>query len=357
MMKILDRYIRKTILVNVFVVLFVLIGLFTFFEFIDELDSVGQGNYGLFAAIKYILLRVPGLAYDVFPLAGLIGSLVGLGAMVSQNEIVVMRTAGISLYRIVFSVLKAGLVVILIAMLLGEFVVPVTEQYANYSRSVAINNQISLKTRNGLWVREGQNYLNVRTILPGNIIKNIYIYRFDNDNRLITSSYADTALYETGKWHLKNVSQTHISENRITMDTNVDAVWDSLLRPELISLVSIKPEDLSIVDLISYIRYLVKNNRNSQAYQQALWTKIIYPLSTGVMIFLAIPIVLGATQTLNMGQRVFTGIVIGLVFYIFNRGMGNLGLVYDLHPLIAVATPALVTFIIGWYLMHRLIKH
>ena len=356
-MKILDRHIRKTILASIFTVLAVLIGLFTFFEFVDELDQLGKGNYGLFDAIKYVFLKIPSFAYNLFPLAGLIGSLTGLGTLMTQNEIVVMRNAGVSLKRIVYSIMKTGAIVILISMILGEFVVPVSEQYANYSRSVEMNDQISLKTRNGLWVREGQSYLNVRTILPGNIIKQIYMYNFDEDNRLISSSYADTASFSDGKWQLRNVTQTHISDQAITRDTNVDVIWDSLLRPELISLVSIEPENLSVFDLVNYTQYLKKNNRNSQTYRQAFWSKIIYPLSTGVMIFLAIPMVLGATQTQNIGQRIFIGIVVGLIFHIVNQGMGNVGIVYKLPPLIAVASPAVVTFFIGWFLMRRLNKH
>lgn len=356
-MKILDRYIRKTMLGSIFIVLVVLIGLFTFFEFVEELDEIGQGNYKLFDAITFILLKIPSLTYTLFPLAGLIGSLIGLGTLMSQNEIVVMRNAGISFQRIVFSIMKAGAIIILIAMVLGEFIVPVTEQFANYTRSVAINDQISLKTKNGLWVREGKSYLNVRTILPGNIIKDIYIYNFDDDNRLVTSSHADIAAYQDGKWQIKNITQTHISEESITRDTEVDAKWESLLRPELISLVSIKPENLSVFDLVNYTSYLKENNRNSQTYRQAFWSKIIYPLSTGVMIFLAIPIVLGASQTQNIGQRIFIGIVIGLIFHIVNQGMGNIGIVYKLPPLLAVATPAIVTLFIGFFLMRKLVKN
>ncbi len=355
-MKILDRYIRKTILGNIFIVLLVLIGLFTFFEFIEELSTVGKGNYGLFDAVKFVILKIPSLTYNLFPLAGLIGSLIGLGTLMSQNEIVVMRNAGVSFQRIVFSVMKSGIIVIAIAMVLGEFIVPVTEQYANYSRSVEINDQISLKTRNGLWVREGQSYLNVRKILPDNVIQDVYMYNFDKDNRLISSSYAHTAFYKGEEWHLKNVTQTLISEQAITKDTTIDATWESLLRPELLSLVSIKPENLSVIDLVSYTKYLKNNNQNSQTYRQAIWSKLIYPLSTGVMIFLAIPIVLGAKQSQNIGQRIFIGIVIGLIFHIVNQGMGNVGIVYKLPPLLAVATPAIVTFFIGWFLMRKLVK-
>lgn len=356
-MKILDRHIRKTMLGSIFTVLAVLIGLFTFFEFIEELDELGKGNYRLFDAIRFVLLKIPSLTYSLFPLAGLIGSLIGLGTLMSQNEIVVMRNAGVSFQRIVFSIIKAGAIIIFIAMILGEFIMPVTEQYANYTRSVAINDQISLKTRNGLWVREGKSYLNVRTILPGNIIKDIYIYNFDDDNRLVTSSHADTASYQNGKWQLKNITQTHISETSVTRNSDVDAKWDSLLRPELISLVSIKPENLSVFDLINYTSYLKENNRNSQTYRQAFWSKIIYPLSTGVMIFLAIPIVLGASQSQNIGQRIFIGIVIGLIFHIVNQGMGNIGIVYKLPPLLAVATPAIVTLFIGFFLMRKLVRN
>lgn len=355
-MKILNRHIRKTVVGNIFKVLAVLIGLFTFFEFIEELDALGQGRYNLFDAIKYVLLRIPSLSYELIPLSGLIGCLVGLGSLMSQNEITVMRNAGVSLHRIISSILKSGAVLILMAMVLGEFIVPVTEQYARYSRSVAITEQISMKTRNGLWVREGHNYLNVRTILPGNVINQIYIYSFDDQNRLITSSFAKSARYINGKWTLENVRQTHISEQAVTQNTDEQAVWDSLLRPELLSLVSIEPKDLSIVDLVSYTSYLKKNNRNSQLYRQAFWNKLIYPLTAGIMIFLAIPIVLGSNQNQNVGQRVFIGILIGLVFHIVNQAMVNLGVVYKLPPFVAVSAPAIITLFIGILLLRKHVR-
>lgn len=355
-MKIVNRHIRKTVVGNIFKVLAVLIGLFTFFEFIEQLDALGQGSYRLFDAIKYVLLRIPSLSYELIPLSGLIGSLIGLGTLMSQNEITVMRNAGISLNSIIFSILKSSAVLILLAIVLGELIVPVTEQYARYSRSVAITDQITMKTRNGLWVREGQSYMNVRTILPGNVINQIYIYSFDDQNRLITSSFAKSAQYKNGKWTLENVRQTHISELAVTQDTNKQAVWDSLLRPELLSLVSIEPEDLSIVDLVSYTSYLKKNNRNSQLYRQAFWNKIIYPLTAGIMIFLAIPIVLGSNQNQNIGQRVFIGILIGLIFHIVNQGMGNLGVVYNLPPFVAVSAPGIVTLFISILLLRKRVR-
>ncbi len=350
-MKILHRHLRKTLFSHVFKVLLILIGLFSFFEFIDELSAIGEGDYTLGSVMYFVLLRVPSLAYDLLPLAGLIGTLTGLGMLVSQNEITVMRSAGISLSNIILSVMRTALFLIIIGMILGEFVVPVSEQHARYLRSIAITQQITLKTTNGLWVRENQNYLNVRQILPGNVMRNIYIYSFDEKNELKTSSYAQSAHYENGKWQLENVRQTQISEEKITQSLEKTAVWDALLKPELLSLIAVAPENLSISDLTSYTRYLKKNNRNNQLYRQAFWKKIIYPMTTGIMIFLALPIVLGSSQQHHLGQRVFIGIVIGLVFHIVNQGMGNLGIVYKLPPIVAVSTPGLITLLISLYLL------
>ena len=355
-MRILDRHIRKTLFSHVLRVLLILLGLFSFFEFIDELDAVGEGNYTLGSVFHFVLLRLPAIAYEILPLAGLIGTLTGIGQLASQNEITVMRSAGIQLKTIIFSIMKTAMMLVVMGMILGEFIVPVAEQQARYHRSVAITEQITLRTANGLWVREDKNYLNVRQILPGNIMNNVYIYTFDDDNNLIGSSFATRAQYVNGQWALEKVRQTSISDQRVTQTFEQEAVWDALLKPELLSLITVEPDNLSMLDLHSYTRYLRDNNRNSLKYRQAFWKKIIYPVTTAVMIFLALPLVLGSSQQQHLGQRVFIGIVIGLVFHIVNQGMSNLGMVYKLPPILAVSLPGVLTLLIALYLMRTRVR-
>ena len=353
-MKILDRYIGKIVGISILVVLAALVAVFAFFQFIDELEDLGRGRYGVAQVAEFVLLSTPRLAYEIFPMSALVGSLIGLGSLVGSNEMTVIRAAGVSLARITLSVMKAGAAIMVGAVLLGEFIAPPSEQLAQHRRSVATTDRIALKTRNGFWARDGRSYVNIRKILPGDRLENIFIYEFDGQNRLAVSSRAKRARYEEDQWILEDIEQTLFKPERVTKHRIKQARWDSMLDPGLISLVVIRPDSLSMGDLYKYIRFLSQNEQNSQQYRQAFWHKIIYPVATAVMVFLAIPIVLVTGRSGGVGQRIVLGALIGLVFHIANKAAANLGMVYSLPPGLCVTFPTLLTFGVALFLMRKL---
>ena len=352
-MRILDNYIARHIISSSATVLLVLLAIFTFFLLIDELEQVGRGSYGVPQVFTYSLMRLPGLIYELFPMAALIGSLLGLGTLMRNGEVTVIRAAGVAKFRIVKAVMKAGLVLVVAAMLMGEFVAPAAESFAREYRSMAINERITMKTQNGFWARDGNSYINIREVLPGDKLQDIYIYEFDNDNALRISTYAESAKYIEGQWILENISQTFLSADGLEKRHTDTAGWDSLLRPDLIAVVSIQPDSLAIWTLVKFIGFLNTNGQDASRYEHALWVKIIYPLATGVMVFLAIPMVMRANRSTPIGQRIITGGMIGLGFHLLNQAAGHVGIVFDIPPFISAAGPALLMLTIGSTLMWK----
>lgn len=352
-MIILDRYLGRTVAGAATTVMVFLLAAFTFFTFLDELNDVGRGGYGVLAAAQFVMLRVPALAYQLFPVAALIGALLGLGTLVNNSEMVVIRAAGVSLLRTIGSVMKAGLVLMVIAMLIGELVAPWSEYLARNLRSVALTDQITLKTRNGFWARDGNSFINIRTILPGDRVADIYIYEFDESDALRVSTYAKAAHYEDNQWLLTDIEQTTFSEQQIDVRRIHRAAWESLLKPELIGMVVIDPNTLAMWDLVSYIRYLRDNAQSTLRYEQALWSKIVYPLATAAMVFLAVPMVLGSARVGSVGGRVLIGSLIGIAFHIVNQASGHLGVVFNFSPALSVLTPTLLIFAAALALLRR----
>jgi lipopolysaccharide export system permease protein len=186
-------------------------------------------------------------------------------------------------------------------------------------------------------------------------VEDIYIYEFDPEQKLRVSTHALRGRYDEGRWLLEDIVQTDLTGEFVQRKSIQQAVWESLLKPELINIVVIKPNSLSIRDLIGYIRYLNSNAQNTLQYEQALWIKIIYPFACGIMVFLAIPMVLlGGSRTSSIGQRVVTGSVIGLVFHILNQASGHLGLLYELNPFFSAAAPTLLTLGTAVLLVRRI---
>ena len=352
-MRTIDRYIASNVIASTMTVLVALLAIFTFFALIDELEEVGRGSYGIVQAFVYVFMSAPSLAYELFPMAALIGSLLGLGSMMRNGEITVIRCSGVSKLQIVMSVMKAGALFVVIAVLVGELIAPPAEAYARQYRSMAINDRIALKTQNGFWALDANSYINIREILPGDQIKDIYIYEFDGQNELRTSTHAKQARYVEGQWILEGISQTIISNTGIEKRVVDRAAWDSLLRPDLIAMVAIQPDSLSVWTLVKYIRFLNNNGQTAERYEHALWVKVTYPFASAVMVFLAIPMVLRADRSTTIGQRVLIGGLIGLGFHLINQAAGHLGIVYDIAPALSAGGPALLMSMIGIVLLAR----
>jgi len=138
-MRILDRYSAGEVVRGPLLALFVLLALLTFFTLVAELEETGKGTYGVLEAIQYVLLTLPRRTYELLPTATLLGTMLGLGTLASNSELVVMRAAGVSFARIIWAVLKVGIGVALVAILLGEFIAPVSMEYAQNQRAMAMS--------------------------------------------------------------------------------------------------------------------------------------------------------------------------------------------------------------------------
>lgn len=352
-MKLLDRYIGMQIVWGTLLALAVLLALFTFIAFVDDLDSIGKGNYTLLHAAEYMILTLPRRAFELFPVAALVGSLMGLGGLAGNSELTVVRSSGVSLLRISGSVMKAGALLMIAAVVVGELLAPVCERLAQERRSLALTDQIALRTGYGFWVRDGQSFINIRRVLNDRSLADIYIYEFDGAQRLRVATFARRGRYEGGEWLLEGVSQSVIGEDGVTRRSMDRAIWSSLFAPDLINLLAVTPESLSIFGLYRYLQYLRENNLSTERYELAFWNKLVFPLATGVMIFLAIPLVLGRLQPVGVGQRIVIGTLVGLAFHVIHQTSTHVGMVYALNPALSAAAPTAIFFGVGLWLMRR----
>lgn len=352
-MRLIDRYIGTTVAVSTLTVMGVLLALMMFAGFVNELDRVGSGDYGLTQAGKFVLLSLPRTAYELFPSAALLGSLLGLGMLSGNRELVMIRAAGVSLARLVWSVMKVGLLLMIIAIVLGEYVAPISEKIAQGIRAQALTKQVTLSTKTGLWVRDNDNFINIRTVLLGGRVSDVTIYQFDDKRNLKAIIHARAAAYENNQWVLRGVSSNHIGLDGVTAAHVDRMVWKSLLNPELFDVVSVAPEDLSVSGLYQYISYLHENGLSARRYQLAFWQKLMSPLATGVMLLMAIPFVLGPMRLASMGQRILVGVLLGMGFRLVNEAMGQSALVYHLNLALFTTLPTALFFAAALFLLYK----
>ena len=349
----IDRHIGRSILFSTSIVLLVLLTLFIFFVFIDGLSDLGKGNFGLLALIQYVVLSVPRKLYEIFPMICLLGTIIGLSSLALNSELIAMRAAGVSISRIVVSVMKIGLAFIVVGMLFGEFLVPVSEQYAQRSRAEALGTGFQHKGT-GIWLRDGRTFVNIGDVLPDDTLLDLHLYRFNDANRLVQHTHANSGRFVGDKWVLRDVRHTFIFNNKVKARHLKQYDWHGKVTPDVLGVFTIRPEGMSIMHLSRYIHYLQQNSQETSHHRLALWNKLLLPLATGVMILIATPFVFGQLRTGGLGQRVFIGIMLGLGFIILSRGLGLLGLTLGMPPLLGVLLPILVFLSLAIWLLRRL---
>lgn len=353
-MRILDRYIARNVVGATLTVLLVLLAIFTFFTFIEELEDLGRGTYTLTTAAWVVVLRIPGLVYDLLPIGALIGALLGLGALAERNEIAVVRCAGVAHRRLVWAVMKAALLFVLAAVLIGELVFPFSERESRQVRSAAIADRVASSSAHGFWARDGASFVNIRNILPGERFEDIDIFEFDTERRLTRATHAVSATYRDGHWELHDIAQTRFVDGMPVRATRAEqADWGSVLDPALIGMVAWKPTTLSMMELARYVDFARRNGQNAHSWEHALWVKLAYPLATAVMVFLAIPLVLRSSRSVTTGRRVLLGASIGLGFHILNQTSSHLGVVFGVPPSASALAPTLLLLGIGLLMSRR----
>lgn len=341
-MKILDRYIGRAVIGGTLLTLVVLLPLVGFYVLADEMDDVGKGGYRIADALWFVLLSLPRYGYQLFPIAALIGSLVGLGALASRSELVAFRAAGVSIRRIVGAALKAGLLMAVVAALVGDFVAPHAEQRALVMRSEARYEQVTLKTKYGFWARDGDSYVNIREILPDATLRDISIYSFNDRRELRLATHAASARYLEDRWLLQDIRQSEISEEGVWVRHLRETSWGSLLDPTLLKVIVAEPHVLPTFELYRFIGFLRDSAQDARAYEVALWGKIFMPLVVMGMILLTIPVLLGSTRSSGLGHRIFLGVLAGIGFFLLNRTFNYLSILYAINPIFTAIAPTLV---------------
>ncbi|MDG9853301.1 LPS export ABC transporter permease LptG [Pseudomonas nitroreducens] len=353
-MRKLDRYIGTTVFVSILAVLGVILGLAELFAFVDQLGQIDE-SYTLTEALKFVLLTAPSRGYDMLPMAALIGCLVGLGTLASNSELTIMRAAGVSLQRIVWAVMKPMLVLMFAGILVGEYVIPYTETAAQSGRALAQSGNGSQSSKSGLWHRQGHEFIHINVVRPDGVLLGVTRYDFDENRRLQTASFARQAVFKDNRWILRGVSTTvlHGDEKRSEVITKKGEIWNIQLSPQLLNTVVMEPEALSITGLWSYIHYLQEQGLNSNRYWLAFWTKILQPLVTAALVLMAISFIFGPLRSVTLGQRVFTGVLVGFTFRIAQDLLGPSSQVFNFPPLLAVLVPAAICAFLGTLLLKR----
>lgn len=351
---ILDRYIGRAVIIGFLLSAVLLLSIFAFVDFVAQLEDVGKGDYGVIQAMVYVLLGLSQRLYMLSPSILLLGGILSLGTLAANSELIVMRASGISMMRITRSVLQSGLVIALLMSVLGEYVVPATTSMAEAYRAEAIEKKFIVAGMNNVWMRDGNRYINVKHILPGNELHQVYMYQLNDNRELNSIIFANKARYQDDEWLLSDIKRSDITESGVKTSFEKIMRLKQLVVLELFSVIELRSQDMSAQDLLSYSRYLEENHLDNDEYLLEFWIKVFTPLTCLAMLLIAMPLVFATTpRSGGIGQRIVLAILIGVVYYVINRVVNHLGLALNIIPVLSASIPMILLTVVSFYLMRR----
>ena len=238
-------------------------------------------------------------------------------------------------------------------MVIGEWGIPQTEQFARDMRSKAISGGSMLSVKNGIWAKDGNNFVYVRSISDDVELNDIYIYTFNEQRQLEKMKHANQASFNNGKWTLRQVNESRIQPDEVVTINRLNEDWETNLTPDKLGVASLRPTSLSISGLSNYIAFLKETGQDSRNFELTYWRKLLQPVSVGVMMMLALSFIFGPLRSVTAGARILIGISFGFLFYVVNELFGKFSLVYNSTPLIGALMPSVLFLLITWWLLAR----
>jgi len=342
-MNTLDRYLYRTVLLYATMALAVLLTLGALFLFISQQSDIGVGNYSAGDAFLFTFLNLPEQAFELLPIAALIGALMGLGSLASGSELVVTRASGVSVWRIAWPVGLAGMTMALSMYAIGEYVAPPMAQIAKREKTTSKLADISFAGSSSAWVKDGNLILRVSTGEVDQAFGGVSLFELDGANGLKSIKRAERiSVAEPGRWRLHNVATTRFSEDHIDSEVVPEFTMTSAVNPDFLGLAATDPGLLTLRGLNSYIEHLKRNNLGTESYEIGYWSRIARLFAVVVVTLLSLPFVFGPLRTTGAGTRTVIGVLLGVVFFLITRTVENGGQLFHANPVLVGWLPTAV---------------
>jgi lipopolysaccharide export system permease protein len=354
-MNLLDRYAIRTILASVALVMSVLLVLSSLFMFIDQQGDVGDGRYTTLQAFWFVILNLPKQAYDFMPIGALIGSLLGLGSLARGSEITVMRATGISPARIALTAATAGLLLILLEIVLGEFLAPPLHNAARQQKAFSRFQDVSFGGGGSAWVRDGDLILNVAPQSGAGQFGGMQVFELSADYRLRAIGQAARATTSADQtWLLRDYAESRfMGDDHVLARSSGERRLESAVSAGFLGLAVARPDDLGLATLAQLIRYYEANNLDTRPFLFAFWSRIARTIAIIFAVILAVPFVLGSLRDAGSGARMLVGLILGLGFFLLQRLIESGTFALGLNPVLLAWLPTALLAAVSLGLLAR----
>ena len=350
-MKIRDRYIAKTLLSYTLVVLVVWLSIYSFFNFLTEINVVGQESYTILSAIKYIILKMPEVTYSQASPVILLGCVLGMGHLATTNQLLIFRISGASILKITGTTLKNALIFVIAIIAIGEAIAPMSSNFAELGRSNALGNIAVSTSQEGFWIRDGDNFINVKKNIDGKLFSGITVIEVNSSNKIERVIKSENAVFDGNYLEMSgskifSINDSSVIDNISLKERNSYNKTVSFDQ-DLIDSLKKEPKDLTTWTIIKQIQFLSDNKLRSGVFEVELYKRLIKPVTLVAMILLAMLFIFGSARDITLGRKIFFGVALGLSFELLSRIASAMALSFDFNPLMSAALPSTLVMLIS----------
>jgi lipopolysaccharide export system permease protein len=350
-MKIRERYIAKTLLSYTLVVLVVWLGIYSFFNFLTEINFVGQESYTILSAIKYIILKIPEVTYSQASPVILLGCVLGMGHLATTNQLLIFRVSGASILKITAITLKNALIFVIVIITIGEFLAPMSSNFAELGRSNALGNKVLSTSQEGFWIRDGGNFINVKNNIDGKLFSEITVIEVNSLNKIERVIKSENAVFDGNSLDMSGTEIFSISNegffDNISLKEHNSYNKTVSFDQDLIDSLEKEPKDLTTWTIIKQIQFLSDNKLRSVVFEVELYKRLVKPITLIAMILLAMLFIFGSTRDVTLGRKIFLGVALGLSFEMLSRIASAMSLSFDFNPLMSAILPSTIVMLIS----------
>ena len=365
-MKTVRRLLYRDIVSSVTFVGIAFLSLFFFIDLVDQLDSIGQRGRTLGVAVTTALLALPGHAYELLPIAVLIGTIYALSRMAQSSEFTILRTGGLGPRRALTLLAALGVAFAALTFVVGDIVAPASERQSVLLKARAAGG-LSLSGP-GAWLKERRDTpqgplsvsVNVAGLNSDGSLRGVRIFVFDSEGRLLERLAAPRAEVDDQGWQLDDAESQRwpVGEGVVAVTRQARLRWDSSLDAQVVAAALLPAETMTTLELWRYSRHLQAQEQAAQRYELQFWKRALYPLACIVMVALALPFAYLSARAGGVSLKVFGGIMLGISFVLLNNVAGHIGALADLTPWMVSAAPGLLYLLLSlaafaWLVRYR----
>jgi lipopolysaccharide export system permease protein len=344
-MKILSRYIVKTIFLSILFVAVAWVIVFSLFDFLADSKNIGVGDYSLLDSVYVLILNAPLLIYKRLIVIMLIGVILALGSLASTSQIIVARSIGMSIFGIARTVIFFVIFLYLAIASFGELIAPKLVEHSINYKSLKIGLSSNKPSDSKVWIKDKDLMVYMEKNDGNNFFSMVNIFSIKS-SKLQYLTWADKMNINKNKAVLDNAKTHSISGDTIKFKQNATKKIDLLFDNKLLETLKKSPNDLSIIDIYNQVNFLRNNGLKSGVFQIELYKRMIKPFILITTILFSMLFIFGSMRNSTMGKKLFLGVAISLVLELYLRISGALVLKFDYNYALVVLTPIIIFFII-----------